>query len=230
MCNNILVVAAHPDDEVLGCGGTIRKYAETGCNIHVIILAEGITSRDRNRSRKNRMNEINALAESANKAAKLLGIKSVKMYNYPDNRMDSVPLLEIVKVIESCIAEYEPEMVLTHHESDLNIDHKIVNLAVVTACRPLPNQTVKTILFFEVPSSTGWHWSTSAIAFIPNWFIDISATLQFKLRALKEYNTELRKWPHARSIEAVKYLAKWRGSSVGVDSAEAFVLGKNLLV
>ncbi len=226
---NILVVAAHPDDEVLGCGGTIAKHTKVGDEVHVVILTEGITSRDKQRNPKRRKLELQKLVESAQMANKVLGVSSLNLHNFPDNRMDSVDLLDIIKVIEGYINKHQPEIVYTHHSGDLNIDHKIVNMAVVTACRPIPLQSVKTILFFEVLSSTEWQMPASALPFAPNWFVDISETLAVKLQALAAYQSEMRPWPHARSSEAMEYLARWRGAGIGVEVAEAFVLGRKLI-
>lgn len=142
--------------------------------------------------------------------------------------MDTVALLDIAKIVESQIAEHQPDTVFTHHAGDLNIDHRRMHEAVVTACRPQSGYSVKTLLSFEVPSSTEWQLPGSAPPFMPNWFVDISSTLGRKLSALQAYATELRDWPHPRSIQGVKHLAHWRGATVGVDAAEAFILGRQL--
>lgn len=222
----ILVIAAHPDDEVLGCGGTIAKHVSSGDVVHVLILAEGATSRDERRDCKKRTSELSGLVNSAHKANDLLGVRTLKMHNFPDNRMDSIDLLDIVKVIENQIYRIQPDIIYTHHAGDVNVDHRRTHEAVVTACRPLPQQCVKTLLFFEVPSSTEWQTAGSAQLFSPNWFVDVSLSLALKLEALKIYLPEMREWPHARSIKAVEHLACWRGASVGCEAAEAFVLGR----
>jgi N-acetylglucosamine malate deacetylase 1 len=138
-------------------------------------------------------------------------------------------LLDVVKKIEAFIQRYQPSTVFTHHAGDVNIDHQVVHHAVVTACRPLPGHSVKELLFFEVPSSTEWRPTSSAEPFIPNWFVDISTTLAKKLQALEGYGSELRAFPHPRSLKAVSALATWRGATVGVEAAEAFVLGRKLV-
>ncbi len=219
-----LIIAAHPDDEVLGCGGSMAKWSNNGHEVHVLIMAEGATSRDSNRNRENRKDDLSELEKSAKEASKVLGIKPIELMDYPDNRMDSVDLLDVVKIIESYIEKIKPDVVVTHHSGDLNIDHQIVNKAVMTACRPQPENTVKRILSFEVPSSTEWQSTTINNSFIPNWFEDISDTLNLKLKALEAYQSEMREWPHARSIKAVEHLAKWRGATVGCEAAEAFML------
>ena len=225
----VLVIAAHPDDEVLGCGGTITRHAAAGDEVHVVILAEGVTSRDKIRKRSRRSTELLILAETAHAANKILGARSLTLHDLPDNRLDAINLLDVVKLVENHLHEVTPDIVYTHHAGDLNIDHRRVHDAVITACRPLPGQTVKTLLFFEVPSSTEWQPPGSAPSFSPDWFIDVSKTLPTKLQALRAYQAEMKPWPHPRSLEAVEHLARWRGASVGVTAAEAYVLGRNLV-
>lgn len=224
----VLIVAAHPDDEVLGCGATIAKHVTKGDEVRVLVMAEGITSRDKSRDTKSNKDKLSKLAVAANKAGEVLGVSRVILCNFPDNRMDSVDLLDIVKVVEEVVGDYSPEIVYTHHPADLNIDHRRVHDAVMTACRPEPFCKVKTILLFEVASSTGWGSSGHNSGFIPNWFVDISDVLSLKIKALEIYQEEMRNWPHARSISAIEHLARWRGASVGLEAAEAYVLGRNL--
>lgn len=228
MSKKILVIAAHPDDEVLGCGATMAKHAVNGDEVHVAILAEGVTSRDEKRSREKRNTDLSQLAKSANKANSILGVKSLTLHHFPDNRMDSLDMLDVIKVIEDHVSRIKPDTVYTHHVGDLNIDHRITNTAVMTACRPQPGSSVKKILFFEVPSSTGWHVPEPAQSFVPNWFEEVSSTLPTKLKALQAYKSEMKLWPHARSLKAVEHLARWRGASVGLEAAEAFSLGRVL--
>lgn len=226
---SVLVVAAHPDDEVLGCGGTIAKHSQQGDIVHVHILAEGATSRSQKRDRGAWQADLSILSEAADQAGKILGAQSVTLHAFPDNRMDGCELLDVVKVIEHAIAQHQPQMIYTHHSGDVNIDHRRIHEAVVTACRPTPGYPVKTLLFFEVASSTEWHVPGSALPFMPNWFVDISETLSLKLQALETYQSELRSWPHPRSLQAVEALALWRGASVGVAAAEAFILGRKII-
>ena len=221
-----LVIAAHPDDEVLGCGGSIAKWVKNGHEVHVLIMAEGATSRDKHRDRASRKETLSILAQSAKRAAEILGVETIELLDYPDNRMDSVDLIDVVKTIEERIEKLQPAMLVTHHAGDLNIDHQITHQAVITACRPLPGQTVKCILSFEVPSATEWH--DYGRPFVPNWFEDISDTLSLKLKALETYQAEMRPWPHARSLQAVEHLARWRGASVGCEATEAFMLVRNI--
>jgi LmbE family N-acetylglucosaminyl deacetylase len=153
-------------------------------------------------------------------------VRETVLLGLPDNRLDEMARLDVIQRIEQVLARVQPEVVYTHAACDLNLDHQIVHEAVLTACRPLPDQGVKRILCFEVPSSTEWRGAGSAPAFVPNWFVDISATLAAKRAALGEYAGEMRPWPHARSIEACEHLARWRGASVGVVAAEAFMLAR----
>ena len=224
-----LIIAAHPDDEILGCGGSIAKWVKEGHEVHVLIMAEGATSRDKHRDRASSKETLSILTQSAKRAAEILGVETIELLGYPDNRMDSVDLLDVVKTIEDYTEKLKPDVVVTHHAGDLNIDHQIIHHAVITACRPQPEQTVKRILSFEVPSATEWQSSTVFNHFVPNWFEDISDTLQLKIKALEAYQSEMRKWPHSRSIKAVKHLAHWRGASVGCEAAESFILLRKLL-
>jgi len=217
-----LIIAAHPDDEVLGCGGSIAKWTKAGDDVHLLIMAEGITSRDKARNIKKRKDELLILNQSLNKAGEILNVNSINLLNFPDNRMDSIDLLSIIKKIEDYVRKLKPKVIVTHHSGDLNVDHRVVYQAVITACRPQPSHPVKRIFSFEVPSATEWHSPTSNNSFIPNWFEDITVTLEQKIEALHAYESEMRKWPHPRSYEAVRHLAHWRGASVGIESAEAF--------
>ncbi len=223
---SILVVAGHPDDEVLGCGGTIAKWADAGATTHVAFLADGVSSRTGEVDTLQSV--LSARRAAAQKACSVLGVTTVTFGEFPDNRMDTVALLDVVKSIEALIAKHQPDTVLTHHAGDVNIDHQRVHQALVAACRPQHGHPVKTVLSFEVPSSTEWQLPGSAPVFAPNWFVDISNTLNRKLAALDAYAAELRAWPHPRSRQAVEYLARWRGATVGVDAAEAFELGRQL--
>ena len=219
---SILVVAAHPDDEVLGCGGYIANQVRSGDEVFVTFLSDGVTSRRGNLG----LQEIESRRNAARLASKVLGASDVSFGDFPDNKLDASPLLEVIKSIEAVVERVRPQIVLTHFGGDLNIDHRIVNQAVLTACRPTVDQVVKQIMFFEVSSSTEWQVPTEGEAFVPNWFEDISQTLELKVKALLMYEHELREWPHPRSVKAIEHLAHWRGASCGVDAAEAFVLGR----
>jgi len=226
--SSILVVAAHPDDEVLGCGGTIARVAAEGGTVHVALLADGESSRHAEGANSTLTGQLSARRAAAKLAADALGVATLDFHDFPDNRMDSVDLLDIARKIETLIERYRPDTVLTHHNGDVNIDHRRIHDAVVAACRPQPGHPVKQLLLFEIPSSTEWHLAGMAPPFVPNWFVDISAQLSAKRRALEAYASEMRPWPHPRSYEGVEHLARWRGATVGVEAAEAFVLGRTL--
>ena len=163
------------------------------------------------------------------RAGTLIGIKDFFFLCLPDNKMDSIDFLDIVQQLEPYLEQIMPDIIYTHHAGDLNIDHRLTHQAVMTACRPQPDFCVSAILCFEIPSSTEWQPPDSNIAFCPNWYVDISDTFDIKTAALKEYASEIRQWPHARSIEAVHSLNRWRGASVGVNAAEAFVLARHIM-
>lgn len=226
---NVLCVAAHPDDEVLGCGGALAAHAARGDHAEVLLLAEGVTSRHAAREQAD-TGELDALGRAAEEANRRLGVARLIRHGFPDNRMDSVPLLDVVKVVEAEIARLRPQLVYTHFGGDVNIDHRITYQACVTACRPQPGMPVRSLLCFETASSTEWQPPGGGeAAFAPNWFVAIDAFLDLKLAALAAYAPELRPWPHPRSPEAVRHLARWRGASIGVAAAEAFVLARHLV-
>lgn len=228
MNKKILVVAAHPDDEILGCGGTIIRHSEENDEVHIMIMAEGITSRDNSRNKDFRHEELKTLHQNTKQAAAIMGVKSIEIFDFPDNRMDSISLLDIVKKIETKIKEFQPNIVYTHHSGDVNIDHMITHNAAVTACRSLPGQSVKRLLFFETLSSTEWQMQTSSKIFKPNWYVEIGKTFEKKLEALRCYSSEMREYPHSRSYEGVGILAQYRGLAIGEKYAEAFFLGRNV--
>lgn len=225
MKRNIAVIVAHPDDEVLGCGGTIARHAASGDQVHILILAEGATSRDLVPGSVDRSNELNALRSAAREAAAILGAASVEFGGLPDNRMDGLELLDVVKIVEGFVGRFGPNLIYTHHAGDMNIDHLVTQRAVSTAMRPLPDSCFSSLLYFEVPSSTEWGGVPCGQPFVPHWFEDVSPFIERKLRALSAYQTEMRSFPHPRSYECVEALAHVRGATVGVLAAEAFMLG-----
>ena len=221
-----LVVAAHPDDEVLGCGGTIARLASEGWEVHILILAEGATSRSDTRDPARDADALSELARSAREAAGIIGAAGVELEGFPDNRMDSVDLLDIVKRIEARIADHQPAMLLTHAACDVNIDHRRTHDAAIAAARSKPGSCVRELLFFETLSSTEWRPPTSLPGFAPTYYVDISRTLAQKTGALRAYASELEEFPHPRSIEAVESLARFRGATAGLTAAEAFEVGR----
>ncbi len=225
----ILVIAAHPDDEVLGCGGTILKHTENGDKVHILILAEGITSRQKKRDRSLVNLELNKLKSSTDQVSNLLNITSFELLDFPDNRLDSIDILEIIKKIEEKIDILSPSIIYTHHNGDLNIDHKLINQAVITACRPIKkNNNVKKIYSFEIPSSTDWQLNNNN-NFKPNYFVDITNQLEKKIKAMEFYESELKDWPHSRSKKGIESFANIRGMQSGFKAAESFMLLRELV-
>ena len=216
---NVLVVAAHPDDEVLGCGGTMARHVDAGDVVQCVFLADGVTSRS-GTSR----DEIDQRAGAANRVAEMLGTKAPRFLGFADNRLDQTPLLDVVQSLDAVINDLHPETIYTHHGGDLNIDHRITHQAVMTACRPVPGTGVKAIYSFEILSSTEWASESMGRVFRANRFVDIEHYWERKRAALELYTHEMRAFPHSRSYEALEALAKFRGASVGLVAAEAFMV------
>lgn len=216
MHKSILVVASHPDDEALGCGGTIAKHIDNKDIVNLVIMTDGVGSR----IKANNLNLKNRI-KSLKKSKSILGISKVYRMGFEDNSMDKTPLLNIVQKLEKIIKKIDPSVIYTHHHGDLNVDHRLTQAAVMTACRPTPESKVTEIYGFEVLSSTEWANPRSSL-FKPNLFIDISKYINVKLKALKAYDMEMRKKPHSRSFDHVKVLAKHRGYTSGINMAEAF--------
>ncbi|MDP2709083.1 MAG: PIG-L deacetylase family protein [bacterium] len=214
--NKILVVAAHPDDEVLGAGGTILKHIENGDQVNILLLGDGVSSRSVSAGK------IKKRAEQARRAAQFLGAKKIILNAFPDNRFDSVPLLKIIKKIEKIVNEIKPKIIYTHFSDDLNIDHRLTFQAVMTVCRPQPEFFVKKIMAFEVLSSTEWQAKKKNKLFCPNQYNDIGKFIDKKIKAMEIYSDELKTYPHPRSKEGIKILAQYRGLEAGFKYAEAF--------
>jgi N-acetylglucosamine malate deacetylase 1 len=218
----VLVVAAHPDDEVLGCGGTIARHVEAGDSVHLIFLADGETSRGAGKA------EVARREAAANRAAEELGAHRPHFLRLPDQRLDSINLIDVVRALEGAIGGLSPRLVYSHHSSDLNLDHRVAAQAVLTGFRPLPGSPVAEIRAFEVPSSTEWSFGVMSTVFTPNLFIDITRTLPQKLRALGAYAGEIRPFPHPRSREAIEASAMRWGSVAGCERAEAFQIIRSI--
>lgn len=226
----ILVVAAHPDDELLGLGATINRLVkEENCTVRVIILGEGITSRSDSRNREKWDQELQKHRKNIFNAREAIGYHSVGIYDLPDNRFDSVALLDIVKIIEKEKNSFKPDIVFTHHGGDTNIDHRRTFEAVITATRPMKDEVVKHIVTFETPSSTEWQAFNYPNPFIPNLFYRVSKkNLGAKIKGMECYEFEKRKYPHPRSPEALEVQAKRWGVVIGSDYAEAFMLIRSI--
>jgi N-acetylglucosamine malate deacetylase 1 len=218
MIETVLAVVAHPDDEVLGAGGTLARHAARGDHVHVLFLADGTGSRGADPQ------SIERRADAARMAASALGTHELHFFQFPDNALDGVDLLRIVQAVEPLIRKIAPQTVYTHHAGDLNVDHVYCLRATLTACRPISGSSVRRIYGMEIPSSTEWGIPTCASPFVPTRFVDISATTARKRRALQAYEEEMRTFPHPRSFEAIDALAAWRGATAGLKAAEAFTV------
>ncbi len=222
----IMVVVAHPDDELLGPGATLHRLIhEFDVVTHLVILGEGITSRSDIRDTDQWKKELEVQKKNILNAQKSIGYHTISIYNFPDNRFDTVALLDLVKIIEKEKYAFKPEVIFTHHGGDLNIDHKKTFDAVMTACRPIESEIVKTIITFETPSGTEWRASSDPKHFIPNLFFQISKKdLAAKIKGMESYEFEKRSYPHPRSPEALTIQAQRWGVAVGCEMAEAFTL------
>ncbi len=207
---NVLVIAAHPDDELLGSGGTLKKLINNGYKVITVIVAKG---------RKEEEHQMDQIVLNANKQ---LGIDEVIFLKYPNLLLETMPLHVINKEIEALLVKYEPSMVFTHHYGDINKDHQILFQAVLTATRPLPGKKPIELLCFETVSSSEWSQQSDDKIFKPNYYVDITDTIDVKIESLRFYDVEMRPFPHPRSYDGIRYLARVRGMTVGVEFAESF--------
>ncbi len=221
--SKILVIAAHPDDETIGCGGTIARHISQGDEVGIITLTNGVNART-GATKKDAENR----KKAGEKAINLLGAEWIGKGDFYDNSMDENPLLEIIKFIESYKDSYYPEIIYTHTPHDLNVDHRVTASAVLTAFRPQPEESYQEIRLFEEPSSSDFTTDSLHGLFIPNLFIDITDFMTFKMEALKFYDTEIREYPHSRSYINIETVAKYRGASVGIPYAEAFQIVRSI--
>ena len=221
---NILVIVAHPDDEVLGCGATIAKHVKNGDDVYVCALCELVSARTNKPKHDKFMKQVND-------AEKVLGVKETMFFNFPNIKFNTVPHLELVQAIEKSILKFKPELIYTHHKGDVNIDHQVVFDATIAAIRlpercsaDLPVNMIKKVLTFEISSSTEWAAPLAEFAFLPNVFVDVTKTFETKIAAAKCYEAILKDTPHPRSVRNLEALAYFRGSQVSIDKAEAFML------
>jgi len=221
----VLVIAAHPDDEILGCGATLNKLKKEKRKIYALMLGEGMTSRGGEYKSK-----IKELRDSANRSSKIIGIDEIFFEELPDNKFDTIPLLDIIKTVEKYIYKIKPDIIFTHHRGDLNIDHRLTFQAVLTACRPRTDFKHPTIYSFEIPSSTECNETTYENIFRPNYFVIFSKTeMEKKKQALSEYKSEMLMYPNSRSIEGIEIMAKDWGRKIGAEYTEAFELVRQIV-
>jgi N-acetylglucosamine malate deacetylase 1 len=220
----VLVVVAHPDDETLGAGGTIARLVAEGAEVWVCIVCDGVTARH---------SEVDRQKECARQACGLLGAGRVVFLDLPDQRLDSLSLIDVISPIEDCIAELRPDTVLTHFEEDVNQDHGVVFRAAMVATRPAPGSGVSTVMCFETASSTEWAPPFAGSTFAPNFYVDIARTLPIKVEAMAAYAgahvSEVKQFPHPRSLEAVSVYARRHGVTVGMEAAEPFMLVRGVI-
>ena len=226
----ILVVVAHPDDELLGLGATMHRLIRSaGVEARVVILGEGITSRSDVRDTDKWKAELEIHRQNIRQAQEAIGYQSVGIYDFPDNRFDSVALLDIIKVVEKEKSEFQPEVIFTHHGGDVNVDHQRTFEAVITACRPMAHEKVTTIIAFETPSGTEWRAATDPRHFLPNLFFEVEEEdLEAKIKGMEAYEFEKRPYPHPRSPEALRIQAQRWGVAMGRPLAEAFTLVRSI--
>ena len=217
MTEMVLIVVAHSDDESISMAGTITRHVSRGDKVIVVSMTDGVGARD-----SVRIDDASIRKVSADIASQELGFRWGECYNFNDNTLDAYPLIDVVKAVEKAKNEYDPTLVYTHSCADLNVDHRVVANAVLTAFRPQPNEKCKEIRLFEIASATDYGNPAVTGSFVPNLFIDITNNWNSKERALKAYSAEMRDYPHSRSIEGIKNLAKLRGNQIGYDLAEAF--------
>lgn len=209
-----LIVVAHPDDEVLGCGASMARWSTSGESIKVVALADGVSSRSVQHE------TISDRRSAAVAALEKVGVTDLSVHDFPDQQLDTVPLLTLAGVVSQEVQQFAPQTVITHSLSDLNLDHRLVADATLVACRPEPQMPVRRLLHCEVPSATGWRFGDET--FRPSYWVDVAETVAAKRQALECYGEEIRDWPHARSLPAIEALMRWRGASVGMEAAEAF--------
>lgn len=218
----VLVIAAHPDDELLGLGATVARHADAGDEVTSLVVSDGATSRYEQGADR-------TLQDAGRAAARILGVRELRFLGLPDQRLDTLPILEVIQRVERVVDEIVPHIVYTHHWGDVNRDHRVVSEAVMVACRPIGPDHPKRLLCFETPSSSEWSSTDPSLTFIPNYFVDVTATIDRKLEAMACYATEVRPAPHPRSLEALRSRAQYWGQIITRPFAEAFVLVREVV-
>ena len=216
---NVLVIAAHPDDEVLGVGGTIPLIRKSGGEVTVLIVTDGSSTQYADDTKIHIHKK--ACMEQANEA---LGSTRVIQWDYPDMRLDGISHVDLNQSFEKLISEHQFDTVFVHHYGDINLDHRLIYESVLVATRPQPGQYVRNIFSYQVNSSTEWGARRQGSMFEPNYYVDITDTIETKLAAFRLYTDEIREHPHPRSEQALRDRAAVYGSEVGCNYAEAFRL------
>ena len=218
---HILIIAPHPDDEVLGCGGTIARYTKNGDDVYLCVVTKAYTPdwpEDEMKERRDEVLRVN----------RILGIKKTSFLDLPTAKLDTIPQKELNSLIAQVIDKVKPQILYIPHKGDVNNDHRLVFDVAMVAIRPRPGPVIKRVLSYETLSETEWAAPSKESAFMPNVYVDISGALETKLKAMAEYKSELKEFPHPRSLEAISALAKIRGAAVGVEAAEAFMLVREI--
>jgi len=217
----VVVLGAHPDDEILGAGGTLALHVRDGDEVHAIVVADGASSRASDDMKI-------ALEDDAARAADAIGFASIRLRSLPDQRLDTLSFLDLTQVIESILDDIDPHVVYTHFPGDVNVDHGLVARATWTACRPYARPSLRRFAVFETPSSTEWAWPVNDSSLQPNHFVDITETLDRKIAAMECYRSELREYPHPRSSRSLRERAAFWGSQVGRLAVEPFRILRNV--
>ena len=213
----VLIIAPHPDDEVLGCGGTIAKHVAFGNEVYVCVVTKGaepLFSEE----------QVEKVRGECRKANNILGVKGIEFLDFPAAMLEEVPRYKLNDALSNIIQNIKPNEVYIPHRGDMQLDHKLIVDAAMVALRPKYEHVVNRIYSYETPSETGWDVPNEENAFIPNVYNDISRHIETKLEALECYQTQMGHYPNARSVEAEKALAMYRGSTVHTEYAEAFEL------
>ena len=220
--SRVVVIAAHPDDELLGAGGTLARHVRAGDEVHAIVVADGAGSRYP-------AELVSSLEKQARRAGEVIGFTSLQFLQLPDQRLDTIPLIELTQRLEGVLDEIGPDTVYTHFPEDVNTDHGLVARGAWTACRPYARPRVRKFAVFETPSSTEWAWSMPGTDFRPSLFVDVTDTLETKIAAMECYETELRDYPHPRSSRALRERAAYWGSHIGRLAAEPFIVLREVI-
>lgn len=219
----VLTIAAHPDDETLGAGGTISRFAREGHEVWVCILTDGATARH---------DHVDQQKSCAVQAGEVLGAAQVTFAGFEDQRLDAMALIDVIAPIDKCIAELQPQLVLTHFGQDVNQDHRVAFAATMVATRPVSTTCVERVMCYETPSSTEWAAPFPGNVFSPNVYVDIGSTLSVKLDAMRQYSHtfsgEVHPFPHPRSYQALEAIARSHGSASGLPAAERFMLVRSV--